>query len=218
MQSFTIDALERSKLNKSGLKNQRHDGLIPAILYGKKSANQLISIRKLDIQKAYRQGLTETSLIEIHGKTIEPNSFFIIKDIQRHPVSEDILHFDFQSISLDESLVTFVPIELQGSARGIKDGGILEHGLREIEVEALPRDIPKSIIVDISQLGIGQSIHVENIKQENVRILTDIKAFIVAVTKLRTAEDTPTTTEAVSTEEPEVIEKGKKPAGEDSTD
>ena len=215
MQSFTIAALERSKQNKSALKGHRKQGLIPAILYGKKSGNQMISIKTPDIQKAFREGLMETSLIEIQSPVIEPNSFFIIKDIQRHPVTQNIIHIDFQAISLDETIVTFIPIELVGSAKGVKDGGILEHGLREIEIEALPRDIPKSIQVDINHLLIGQTIHVEDLKLEKIRVLTDQKAFIVAVSKLRTAEETPVA-EVSSAEEPEVIEKGKKPVGDDS--
>ena len=129
----------------------------------------------------------------------------LIREIQRHPVAGLILHLDLQHISLTERITVEVPIVLIGTPIGVKDGGgILEHLLREVEVECLPTDIPSKLEVDVSALQIGDSLHVSDIKAERAEILTEADRAIAAVVPPTVLEEVKPAEEAVAAE-PEVI-------------
>jgi large subunit ribosomal protein L25 len=135
----------------------------------------------------------------------------IIKDYQFDPATGSLLHVDFQEISATEELKVMVHIVTTGEAIGVKrDNGVLQFGIRDVEIECLPDKIPGHIEVDVSNLGKGQSIHVRDLKLgEGIRILTDPDEVIVTVTAIK--EEVAPAPEAVAEiAEPEVIKKGKK--------
>ena len=139
----------------------------------------------------------------------------VLRNVQFDPVSELPIHFDLQGVRADEELTIEVPVMLEGAPKGVKDGGTIQHVMHRLKVSCLPKFIPDHIVVHIAELGINQSIHVRELKVENVKILDSETSTIVAVvppTILK--EETPADAAAAAAAapaEPEVIAKGKKP-------
>jgi len=153
------------------------------------------------------------------GGDASPERKALIREIQRDPVGGTILHLDLQHISLTEQIIVEVPIVLLGTPTGVKDGGgILEHLLREVEVECLPADIPSKLEIDVSALNIGDSLHVSDLKADRVTIKTDATRAIAAVVPPTILEEVKPAEEAVVAE-PELVkdkkdeeeEEGEKP-------
>jgi large subunit ribosomal protein L25 len=144
----------------------------------------------------------------------------MIVDWQYEPIKGSLLHIDLKRIAMDRKLTVMVPIVLKGDSAGVKQqGGILEHILREVEVECLPADIPNAIEADVSQLTLGRGLRVADLPHsDKVRFLTDSNQTVVHVTVVK--EEVAATPEAAAAEaaagpaEPEVIKKGKQEAEE----
>ncbi len=140
----------------------------------------------------------------------------IVKDLQTDPVRGDLLHVDLYQISLKERLKASVPIEVRGEAPGVKEGGILQHRLREIEVECLPTEIPEFIPVDVSGLSIGDSLHVKDLRVTgDLKILADGEESVISVVPPTVEEVAPPTPEEVAAE-PEVIGEEKEAVPEEA--
>jgi large subunit ribosomal protein L25 len=137
----------------------------------------------------------------------------IIREVQRDPISHDILHLDFHHISLTEKVTIEVNVHLVGVPDGVKNGGgVLEHIARTIEIECLPTQIPGAIEADVSGLGIGDSVHVRDLVVSNALILSDPDMTIATVVPPTKAVEAPVGEAAAATAgkaEPEVIAKGK---------
>ncbi|MBN2190879.1 MAG: 50S ribosomal protein L25, partial [Candidatus Aureabacteria bacterium] len=138
----------------------------------------------------------------------------LIKEAQIDPMSNKIIHIDFKEVYMDEKIKTHVPVAEKGEAKGVKDqGGILEHILRELEIECLPGEIPEKIDVDISNLELGASIHVSDLTPpKGVKILTDSEEAIFSVAVPKEIEEPAAgeVSEEEAAAEPEVIGKGGK--------
>jgi len=209
MQSYSLNVSSREKGNKSARKNLRKENFVPSICYGEGSENKNISINRLELEKAFRQGFGESSIFNLKFEKDTQDHFAVIKELQIHPLTEKVLHADFMLIDMNKPIHTPIHIEFTGQSVGVKSGGILEHGIREIEVEILPTQIPQFIEVDVSKLDIGQSIHVSDITLENGKILSPSHSLIAKVDAPKIADLTAEEEEDSDTE-PEVIEKGKK--------
>ena len=163
--------------------------------------------RKFEALRAAAAGqniITNLKLNEGSGQAMA-----IIKDIQYHPVTERMLHIDFCRVSLKKKLTVPIPIAVVGESAGVKEGGILEHLLWEVDVECLPTQIPEKIEVDISLLNIGDTIHVRDLKEEEgIRILTDGEKTILSVVPPRVIEKEEVKEEVA---EPGVVGEEKKP-------
>ena len=128
----------------------------------------------------------------------------MIKEIQRHPVTYDILHVDFHRVSLTEEVTTRVPVELVGESIGVKEGGILEFLLRELEIRCLPTEIPEHIAIDISHMRIGDSLRVGDLKlKEGITVLDDPETVIVLIAAPVVREEIEEVEEAEEAEEEE---------------
>jgi large subunit ribosomal protein L25 len=141
----------------------------------------------------------------------------MIKDIQINPISRKLQHIDFVRVLMDEVIRTSVPIHINGTALGVKEGGILDWQVREIHVECLPNAIPDTIEVDVSPLGSHDYYHVRDLKiPEGVKVLDDPERIVVGVTHAKVEVVEAAATEAVTATpaEPEVIKKGKTEAEE----
>jgi large subunit ribosomal protein L25 len=135
----------------------------------------------------------------------------IIKEIQHHPVYGDILHVDFQHISLSQKVVVEVPVIAVGVARGVKDGGgILEHHLHLLEVECLPTEIPERIEVDVTELNIADSVHVRDLLSIEPRIVTEPDRSVFTVVPPVVAKVTEEIVEEEVAAEPELIRRERK--------
>jgi len=138
----------------------------------------------------------------------------ILNDVQFDPVAGKILHFDLHGIRAGEKITIEIPVHLTGSAKGAKDGGILQHSIHRIRIQCDPDNVPEHISVDVTELGIADSVHVKDIKIEGVKILENPESAIVTVVPPPVIkEETPEAAAAAAAEaptEPEVIGKTKK--------
>ncbi len=209
MKEVVLKVRPREKRGKEYAKKLRKNGFIPAVVYGPETPSVPLEIETHSFSALLRGGLAENILITLTmGDQKDGGRKVLIREIQRDPVKGNVLHVDFHEISLTKKLTIQVPIHLVGTPEGVKDGGILQHVLRELEIECLPTAIPEKIEVDVGNLKIGDSIHVADVKLEKVEILSDPQSSIVTVvppTVFKEAEVAP----AVTEEEPEVITEKK---------
>jgi large subunit ribosomal protein L25 len=180
MKEINLKAKIREELGKEAVKKLRPQGFTPAVVYKGKNSTSIKVLTKdfLDVINT-KAGENVVINLEVEGK--KTGRTVIIKEIQYHPVREDILHIDFNEISLTEAITVKVPIAVKGEAEGIKEGGVLEHIVWEVEVECLPRQIPENIPVDVSSLKIGDSILVKDLQvAAGVKILSDPETTVIS--------------------------------------
>ena len=190
----------------------RNTGTIPGIFYGGGEKNIPIAINELVLRPVIYT--SESYIINLSIEGEEKPFSCILKNVQFGPLTDKPIHFDLLGLKEGEKLNLNVTIVLKGAAVGIKDGGILQHTLHKLQVECLPQFIPSHIDVDISNLKIGDSVKVGDIKIEGVEILAEANAAIVSVVPPvieKVAEEAAT---EATTAEPEVITKGKKEEAE----
>lgn len=210
-----LSAHPRTHLGRNAVKQLRTRGAVAANIYGPKSKPSNLEINIRDIQQLLAHAAGENILVELEIAGDKKTRLALIQEVQHHPVRGDILHVDFMEVAMDELLHTEVPLETTGEADGVKNyGGLLEQLVRHLAIECLPKDLPESIRVDISSLGIGQSLHVRDlILPAGVKAMgdPDLTVFLVAEPKV---EDPTKAGEAPQA--PEVI-KEKKPAAEEDS-
>lgn len=199
MEKVRLAVQPREKTGKGVARKLRQKGLVPAVLYGKGKEPQALVVDPQEVRN-YLAGNTIFDLeIEGLGKEIA-----LIKEVQRDAISGDIKHIDFLHITLDEKVTVTVPVTLVGDAPGAREGGVVQQLLWEMEVQCLPLEIPESIEVDISNLRVGESLSVSDVKAaEGIEILTSPEEVIVTVAlPTATVEETDAEEEVT---EPEVI-------------
>lgn len=181
-----LSARPRADVGRNSVKHLRSRGVIPAVIYGHKDQPANLEINNREIVAILKHAIGENILVEldIDGTT----KLSLIQEVQHHPVRGDILHVDFLEVAMDELLNTEVPVEPFGEADGVKNyGGLLEHSLRSLAIECLPKDLPEIIRVDVSALGLNQSLHVRDlVLPAGVKATTDadLTVFIVAEPKV----------------------------------
>ncbi len=203
MEIPVIKAQIRKKEGKSSTKQTRKEGFIPSILYGMKEPSMPLKVDAKSFIKllSHLEGKHPVVKLEIEGEVYQ-ESPALIKEIQRHPVNNSIMHIDFQKIKLDQKIHTSVPVVLVGQSEGVKMGGVLDHQLREIEIECLAMQVPAHIEVDVTNLKLGHSIHVSDIiPPEGVTILAEPERVVVSIHVPRALESKATTEEAEKAEE-----------------
>lgn len=193
MKKMPLTVYKRDSSRKSELKKIRMNNLVPGIIYGEGLKENLpISINKKDLIKLLRLKREEDFLVEIEVNEDKSKYVALIKDEQYHPVTDEIIHIDFHSVSLEKEITAKVPIHFVGEPKGVKEGGVLYKALHELEVEAKPLDLPSFIEVDISELEIGDSIHIEDLKvPSNVKILNEPFETVVSVTTVEEEVEVP---------------------------
>ena len=215
MAVIPLGGTRREKLGKGGARKARAAGHIPGVLYGHGQEPVPVSVQAREFDLALRSHKGGNPIVNLSVGGGEYTA--LIRAVQYDPLTHDVLHLDFQHISLTETIEVQVAVHLTGLPVGVKDGGgILETILREIDVRCLPTAIPPVIEVDVSHLNIGDSVHVREITVPNVTILNEGAETIATVVPPTVMEEKPA--EAVVAEaapsEPEVIAKGKKEEGE----
>ncbi len=186
----------------------RNSGQVPGVFYGKKEQPIAISV---DAKKFMAIVEKEGANVIIELKFKDFSKPAIVKELQRHILTQAPNHIDFQSISLTEKIEIAVPIHVEGVADGVKNaGGTLEHVMREIKVRCLPTDMPSKISVDVTALKVGDDITVEQLPKLNgVEYIHDQKAVVVTIIAQSVEEEKPAEA-ATEPQAPEVIGKGKK--------
>ena len=203
MAENVLSAEPRSATGKGANRKLRGTGKIPAVIYGRGRDSQPVVLDPIALDTLlHKSGAGLNTLIDLSvaGRT----ETVLVKELQRHPVHGRALHVDFFRLDLTQKITVSVPIHFIGKAHGVEFGGILDHPLREIEVECLPRAIPEFVEVDVSALEVGQSIHVSDLRlPDGVEVKTDA-ALPVASVVLPAAEVEAAPTETVV--EGEVVE------------
>lgn len=174
MRTAELKVVQRSEGSKSENKKLRRQGLVPANIYGPGEKNAYCAFDERDLKRAIGNSSSGNLLLVLQSEAKEFNGRrVILKSLERDPVTWASLHADFYSVSLDRPIEVNVPLEFQGTPKGVKlHGGILQIARRSVSVRGLADDIPDSIQVDISELDVNKSMHVSDLKvSEKVKIL-----------------------------------------------
>jgi large subunit ribosomal protein L25 len=212
----------RTPGNKNDARRVRRDGKIPGVLYGADKKSMPVSLDPRQVARILHSQSGHNTIFEfaLDGEQTKA----MIVDWQYEPIKGSLMHVDLKRIAMDQKLHVRVPIVLKGEAEGVKtQGGILEHALREVEIECLPEDIPTSIEADVSELVFGKVLRVSDLPQDpKLKFLTDSNRPIALIISVK--EEAAPTPEAVAADaaatpaEPEVIKKGKQEAGEEGAE
>ena len=225
MATINFDAEPRTDAGKGFERKLRSQGLIPAVIYGHGRDPQPLSLIARDLDKLLEHIVAESTVIEV--KVGDDTSKTLIREIQRHPYKRQILHVDFQALVAGEKVIVNIPIVLMGIPEGVRlGGGVLDQTLRELEIKVDPADIPNHIEVDVTNLIIGDSLHVSDITvPAGVEVLDDPEGSVCVCAAPRAVIEEAAAAPAAEGEagaaaaEPEVIGKGKEDEdGEDDSD
>lgn len=213
MASATLSATKRDNTGKGVARTLRREGAIPAVIYGRTREPQPLAINARELLRLLEHISAENTVIDltVDGRTART----LIRQIQRHPLKRDIIHIDLQELVAGEKVEVRIPIVLQGTPAGVRvSGGILDQVMRELRVRVDPSNIPPRVEVDVTELNIGHSIHVNELSvPSGVEVLDDDEATIATVGAPKAIEEpTPVAAEAVEPAEPELI---RKPKGEE---
>ena len=209
--SFTATA--REDTGKGAARTLRSKGEIPAVIYGHGREPQALSLNARDLDKMLGHIQAESTVIEVSvgGATAKT----LIREIQRHPIRRQILHVDFQALVAGEKVTVSIPILLQGIPEGVRlEGGVLDQTLREIEIEVDPSNIPDHVEYDVTNMVIGDSVHISDLKvPEGVEVLDDPETSVAVLAAPRAVIEETAAVETVEgaegvAAEPEVIGKG----------
>jgi large subunit ribosomal protein L25 len=172
MATVKLQGQTRSERGKQAAKRVRAKGRIPAVLYGEEQENVPLSIDAHDLRVALSTPSGRNVIIQLGMDGGDEVTRAVIREMDRDPVTREIVHVDLQRISENKPVIMHVPLTLSGESLAVKEGrGILDHTMRELEVKCLPKDIPERIEVDISGLEVKHAIHVRDIEVADVEIL-----------------------------------------------
>ena len=206
MSEISVQASKRTLTTKGSVNQLRKAGNVPGVFYSKGVEPIAISLPESSLKPLVYT--SETHLVNLKIEDQEMKS--ILKSIQFHPVTDRIIHVDFQGISADQEIEIEVPVVLEGQAKGVKEGGIIQHTLHKLRVSCLPGFIPEHIAINISDLALGNAVHVKDLKVENVTFLHSENTIIVSVVMPRASQEAAASgLPGEEAKEPEVISKGK---------
>ena len=183
MKAIELSAIKRETTGKGSARRLRREGLIPAVLYGPKLDPVLLMVAVKEIEKITKTGQISQQLLNLavkNGKKVTKTA--MLKELQTNPLTGEVLHADFYEVAMDRQIKVNVPVVTTGKSIGVEMGGLLQIIRHEIEVMCLPNEIPETFEIDVSQLDIGQSIHVEELSlPENVEVPADVNFTVVTV-------------------------------------
>jgi large subunit ribosomal protein L25 len=222
MKSVSLTAFPREQAKRTGVKKVRANGRIPAVIYGRHNKPQNLEIPTKDLENVIHTAHSEILLVDLSlggGNGDGGKRLALVRDIQHHPLSGQMLHVDFQEVAKDEKVTASVPIETVGEAEGVKTGGgVLEHVLFKVKVRATPTDLPDVITIDVTKLQIGQSVHLGEIPAPSgVEILGHKEVPVVSVAAPISEAQEAAATEAATAgagTQPEMIKEKKEEGAE----
>ena len=183
MEQINLNARVRKTTGNSPARSLRREGRIPAVLYGPKTEPILLSIDSREFEQIAKKSTIGSVLLNLQIQNGDSTSRpAMVKELQTHPVTHRFLHVDFYEIDMQRKIKVMVPVVVRGKAKGVEDGGLLQIVRREIEVLCLPTEIPEAFEVDVSDLDIGDAIHLEDIQTVgNVEIVEETNVTVVTV-------------------------------------
>lgn len=213
METIELKAQVRERVGKKASKGVRQEGKIPAVVYGREVSSTPLAVDGKEFYRAThtKAGANVLISLKMEGANGKKATTCLIKEVQRDPVTDEVLHVDFTSISLTEKIRVKVPLHVKNAetAVGIKEGGILDLIHHEIEVECLPAEIPERIEANVKDLKIGDAIHLKELSfPSGVTPLLGADEVVIILHPPQKEEEAAPLAETLA--EPEVIEKGKK--------
>jgi large subunit ribosomal protein L25 len=212
----TLRTRLRDGRGKGPARQLRREGRVPAVLYGHGDRDRALSIDAVELERLVSSVPVETTLVDLQIEGADTVRT-LIREIQWHPFKPIVLHVDFLTVHAGEKLQLKIPVRITGTPVGVRDGGgVLQQALYEFDAECLPADIPEAAELDISDLELGQSMHLRDLDLPGVTILNDPELVICTVTTPTVAalpEDAEAE-EGVGAVEPELI----RDRGEDAAD
>lgn len=179
--NLKVEERDEQETGSSSARRMRREGFVPAVVYGHGQASRNLKVPEKDLQALLDRISVDNTLVDLEvdgGQTTR----VLIREVQRHPWRSRVLHVDFFEIRADEKIRVAVPLELVGTPIGVReDGGILQQSRHDIEVECLPGEIPERFDLDVSNLQIGDSLHVADLNTGGVRPLEDLDLTLCVV-------------------------------------
>ena len=219
MPEILLNAKKRDIGTKGSINSLRKQGFVPGIFYSE--GKEAVTFYVPDLAVRPLVYTSETNIIQLKIDDEEPRRC-ILKETQFDPLTDKIIHVDLQGLTAGHHLQLQVPVVLIGDAIGVKrDGGVLQHALHKLDIECLPKDIPEHIELNVSELQIGNAIHVRDLSYENIKILNLKNVMIVSVNAPRkeaVAEPVAGELGEEEPKEPEVISKGKTAESQEDKD
>lgn len=209
MKKVQLSGSLRASVGKKGAKATRDAELVPCVLYGQGEQTHF-AVKRNDIEKIVFSPEVYQVELDIEGK----KTVGIIQELQQHPVKDNIMHVDFLELSDKKEVKVGLPVRLTGNSRGVLNGGRLLQVFRRLNIKALPADLPEAIVVDITNLRIGQSIRIKDIANDKVKFLDAANAVIVSVARSRVSVDDSDDDEEETSEGEATTEAAEAEAGE----
>lgn len=182
MDIIKLKARPRNGVGKSFTRKARLQGWVPGSYYGANREPQNIEVDHKEFSSLVRSRKL-THLIDLGLSEKQGDSIAVIRDIQRHVLKDNnFLHIDFQHVAMDKKVTVSCPIEIIGSPIGVKEGGVLGHPVKAVTIECMPMEIPEKITIDVSELNIGDSIHVRDVSVPGITIKNNPGEVIAGVT------------------------------------
>lgn len=182
MASAEFNVALRENTGKGVARRLRNQGLVPAVVYGQKIESCCISFAPKALEKAIDTGAGWNTLLTLKGDTPVDGQVVVLKNLELHPLSRNMLSADFYAIDLNKKINFMVPVVTLGKSVGEKEGGSLQLIRHELEVFCLPNQVPQSIEIDVSALEIGDVVHIEEVQApEGVEIPHDVNFTVVTV-------------------------------------
>ena len=213
-----LKAHTRNLLGRNAVKQIKGKGLVPGVIYGSNQAPLPLQVENRELSAVLAHASSEHILVELEivDDNQSTNKLALIQEVQHHPLKRGLVHVDFHAVSATEKITSSVPIETVGEALGVRTfGGLLEHSLRSLEVQCYPQDLPGVIRIDVTNLNIGESLHVRDIQlPPGVEAITDANLTAVSVVASRVGEETaegaeqPTAPEVISEKKAEAKTEG----------
>ena len=212
MAEVTLEVERREATGKEVAKKLRREGRVPAVVYGGHKEPVAITVDRKAVSELIQKGehgIRSVFLLKMAGTDQQRHA--MIKEVTIDPVSRKMMHIDFVRVVMDEKVRVTVPVHLNGTAIGVKEGGLLDWQVREVHVECFPNQIPDSIEVDVTPLAHHEYYRIKDLTlPEGAKVLDDAERVVVGVTHARAEVTEVAAAEAeAAAVEPEVIKKGK---------
>ncbi|MGA6925105.1 MAG: 50S ribosomal protein L25/general stress protein Ctc [Desulfosarcina sp.] len=211
---MNLKASQREAVGNGPSRVLRRDGKIPAILYGPHTESIKLAIDRLELEPIFKSGSIAQKLLKLEIEGLDGARNVMVKEMQKHPVSRSLLHLDLYEVTMDHKIWVMVPVVVTGKSVGVEMGGMLQIIRRELEVFCLPDQIPENITIDITDLDIGDAVHVEDLQLPGaVEVSADTNFTILTISSTM-AEEEEEEAEEGEEEETETDDTTEEPAAE----
>lgn len=204
MEKIQLKTRTRTTKGNGPARAMRREGRLPAVLYGPNTEPMMLSVDFYDLEMVLKQGNIGRTILDLDIDDGKSTKSAMVKELQTHPVSQTFLHMDLYEISMDRKIRVNVPVVATGKSKGVELGGMLQLIRRELEISCLPNEIPEAITIDITELDMGDAIHVEDIQLEGgLEIPHEVNYTVLTVVSPKVEVE-----EAEEGEEEEALEEG----------